>query len=319
MSAPEVAAVVIGRNEGAHLKACLASLDGEVGRVVYVDSGSTDDSVAVGLAAGAEVVELDPALPFTAARARNAGVDALGEIGLPELIQFIDGDCTLVPSWIATARAAFATEPKLAVACGRRRERHPDASVYTRMIDREWDTPVGLARACGGDSMMRSAAFRQVGGFDPALIAGEEPDLCIRLRAAGWKVRRLDAEMTRHDAGITRFTQFWQRARRAGHAYAEGAARHGAPPEQHYAPQLRRCLLWGAALPLATLVLTLAISPWFLLLALAYPLQILRLARSRGLAEAALLTVGKIAEAQGALGYRLRRLGGRRSSLVEYK
>jgi len=45
-------AVVIGRNEGERLVACLASLGGEIRRAVYVDSGSTDGSVAAARAAG---------------------------------------------------------------------------------------------------------------------------------------------------------------------------------------------------------------------------------------------------------------------------
>ena len=56
-----VDAVVIGRNEGARLLACLAALQGRVRRLVYVDSGSTDGSVAVATAAGAEVVGAEDA------------------------------------------------------------------------------------------------------------------------------------------------------------------------------------------------------------------------------------------------------------------
>ena len=107
------------------------------------------------------------------------------------------------------------------------RERHPDASPYNKLCDIEWNTPVGDAKSCGGDAMMRVSAFRQVGGFDAGVIAGEEPELCVRLRANGWTLERINAEMTLHDAAMTRFSQFWKRAKRAGHAYAEGAAVHG--------------------------------------------------------------------------------------------
>ena len=50
-----------------------------------------------------------------------------------------------------------------------------------------------------------------VGGFNPAVIAGEEPELCVRLRQAGWKIHRLDAEMTLHDAAMTSWRQWWKR------------------------------------------------------------------------------------------------------------
>lgn len=167
---------------------------------------------------------------------------------------------------------------------------------------------------------MRLRAFAQVGGFDPGLIAGEEPELCVRLRQAGWTIWRLDAEMTRHDAAITRFGQWWRRCRRAGHAYAQGAAMHGAPPEGHNLPQLRRALLWGLALPLAALLGAVLVHPAWLLLLLAWPAQILRLWWREGdLARATFLTLGKIPEALGALEYGLKRLTGRRARLIEYK
>lgn len=319
------AAVVIGRNEGARLVACLRSLEGRVARIVYVDSGSTDGSVDAAEALGAEVVALDLSRPFTAARARNEGAARLRESGAaPDYIQFVDGDCTVDPAWIETAQAFLAAHPEVAVACGRRRERHPEASVYNRLCDREWDTPVGEAKACGGDALVRRTAFEAVGGYDPTLIAGEEPEMCVRLRAAGWKIWRLDAEMALHDAAMTRFGQFWKRARRGGHAFAEGAARHGAPPERHFVAETRRALLWGAALPAAILAATLALGPAGLLPALLYPAQVARVARREGGTRAAweyaaFLTVGKFAEAQGAIEYHWRRRRGRPSGIIEYK
>lgn len=319
-----VGVVVIGRNEGARLLRCLDSIPRGTGRVVYVDSGSTDGSVAAARARGAEVVELDMARPFTAARARNAGLERLRAGAVPELVQFVDGDCELQPGWIAAARSFLEGNAQAAVACGRRRERFPEASAYNRMCDREWNTPVGRARACGGDALMRMAALDQVGGFDPALIAGEEPELCVRLRAKGWEIWRLEAEMTLHDAAMTRFGQFWKRARRGGHAWAEGAAMHGRAPERHGVAGLRRALFWGVALPLVALMLALAGGAWGLALLLAYPAQIARLALRAGggrvaWEQAALLTLGKFAEAQGALEYLARRLARRPAGLIEYK
>ena len=317
---PGIAAVVIGRNEGARLLACLDSLKGAVSPVVYVDSGSTDGSPAAAAAAGAVVVALDMRAPFTAARARNAGLEVLmRQADPPELIQFVDGDCSLRAGWADTARRFLAAHPEVAAVCGRRRERFPEASVYNRLTDLEWDTPVGETRSCGGAVLMRAAAIEAGGRYDPTLIAGEEPELCVRLRQAGWKIWRLGAEMTWHDAAITRFGQWWKRTRRAGHAFAEGAALHGAPPERHNVASLRRALLWGAALPLALLLGSL-VTPWALLLALLWPLKILRLCRQgRDPVHAAFLTLGNIPEALGALSYYWGRLSGRRKALMEYK
>lgn len=309
-----VDAVVIGRNEGARLIACLNSLQGRVRRLVYVDSGSSDGSVGAAQAAGAEVVALDMAQPFTAARARNAGLAALAS-DPPAFVQFVDGDCEVQPGWIDDALAGFAAQPKAVVVCGRRRERFADATVYNALADREWNTPVGPALACGGDALMRFDAVQAVGGYVPTLIAGEEPDLCLRLRAAGGEVWRIDAEMTLHDAAMTRFSQWWQRSRRAGHAFAEGAARHGF---SHWGVETRRALIWGAGLPVATVALG-VIHPAGWLLALAYPAQVVRLALRDSWAWGLFSVLGKFAEAQGALGYYLSRLRGARAGLIEYK
>ncbi|NNE52147.1 MAG: glycosyltransferase [Sulfitobacter sp.] len=309
-----LAAVVIGRNEGARLLTCLDALQGRIEQLLYVDSGSTDGSAEAARARGAKVIDLDLSIPFTAARARNAGLAVLDED--VRYVQFLDGDCEIREGWIETAQAFLDASPEIAVVCGRRRERHPEASLYNRLIDREWDTPVGPAKACGGDALMRVAALRDVGGYRDNLIAGEEPELCVRLRANGWQVHRLEAEMTWHDADIKRFSQWWQRSKRTGHAFAEGAHLHGAAPERHWVKETRRALIWGAGLPLLILLLGLLITPWAWLLALIYPLQILRLTPQGGLPWAFFTTLAKFAEAQGALGFYLRR---RPTRIIEYK
>jgi hypothetical protein len=171
---------------------------------------------------------------------------------------------------------------------------------------------------------MRYGALMAVGGYRESLIAGEEPELCLRLIRAGGQVWRIDAEMTLHDAAMTRMAQWWRRTRRAGHAFAEGAALHGQGPERHWVAETRRALVWGAALPAVAVVAGLAHPAGLAILAL-WPLQVLRLGwrwRHEGRTgwEAALFSViGKLAEAQGVLGYRLDRLRGRHRGLIEYK
>lgn len=321
---PIIGAVIIGRNEGARLISCLTSVKAQLPHVVYVDSGSSDGSVEAARKEGAQVVELDMTRPFTAARARNAGLAALTEAQDVEFVQFIDGDCELQPGWIETASEFLLSHSDAAVAFGRRRERFPEKSVYNRLCDWEWDTPIGQTTACGGDALMRLSALRDVDGFDPDLIAGEEPELCVRLRAWRWQIWRLDHEMTLHDAAMTRFSQWWKRTRRAGHAFAEGAAMHGLPPERHWVTETRKALLWGVCLPVFALLGAWLISPGLLLLLLLYPIQIVRLAIREGndrtaWERAVLLVLGKFAEATGVLEYWLRRATNKRGRLIEYK
>lgn len=321
-----IGVVVIGRNEGQRLLRCLASLADAAEQIVYVDSGSTDGSMQQAQALGVDVLALDMAQPFTAARARNEGFNRLRQL-LPglRLVQFVDGDCEVLPGWVERAAAFLDAQPQVAVVCGRRRERHPERSVYNLLCDLEWDTPSGEARACGGDALMRAEAFSAVGGYRAGLIAGEEPELCVRLRAAGWKVWRLDAEMTLHDAAMTRFGQWWRRSQRAGYAYAEGAALHGAPPERHWLRESRRAWLWGLGIPVLIALACMVAGPWGLLLALVYPLQAVRLARkgSRSRREnrlqAVFLVLGKFPEMLGQARYFWRRMTAGKAQLIEYK
>jgi GT2 family glycosyltransferase len=317
--------VVIGRNEGERLGRCLRSVQRDAAAVVYVDSGSSDDSVALARFMGAEVVELDMGLPFTAARARNAGFERLHEL-LPDLsrVQFVDGDCEVIAGWLPTASRFLDAHADVAAVCGRLRERHPQRSVYNLLCDMEWNRPAGATKACGGIVMMRADALLAVGGFREDLIAGEEPELCVRLRARGSRIWRLADEMAWHDAAMLHFKQWWRRARRAGHAYAEGVALHGDPPERHCVVEARRALLWGAALPLLILALSL-LEPVCLWLLLAYPAQALRLAWRDGIGRreqrwrAVFMVLARFAEAQGVFDFWINRWRGQRGGLIEYK
>jgi GT2 family glycosyltransferase len=318
-----IGAVVIGRNEGPRLLRCLASLEGLRGRLVYVDSASTDGSPAAARELGADVVMLDMARPFTAARARAEGFARLETLApMFEYVMFVDGDCEVEAGWLAAATGFLVAHPDFAVACGRRRERSPGASRYNALADREWDTAIGEAMACGGDAVMRAVALREVGGFDPTMIAGEEPELCRRLRAAGWRIMRLPVPMTIHDAAMTRLNQWWLRAVRSGFGYAQAWHRtsgrgDGAPL---YERELTRSVAWAGVLPVVAIILAIGLHPMLILLwpALA-GVQYLRMARRDGWDAAALATIGKYAELAGALRYIFRALRGSAGGTIVYK
>ena len=318
---PRVGIVAIGRNEGERLRRCLSSIDIADAPVIYVDSASTDGSSAMAGALGARIVDLDMTLPFTAARARNAGLDALlADHPQVEYVQFVDGDCEFEQGWIAQATRFLDEHPDVAVACGRRRERYPEATFYNRICDAEWNTPIGEAQACGGDALMRRTAVTDVGGYNSALAAGEEPELCHRLRGAGWRIWRLDAAMTIHDAAMHRFRQWWLRAVRSGMGYAQAwqLTRHG--PEPLYRRETMRALAWTLGVVGLALLLALLVDWRLVLLApLAWGLQFLRLARRHGAAEGALLLLGKAAETVGIATYLRRTIGGRAGGTIFYK
>tara|TARA_R110001583_G_scaffold5139_2_gene28346 strand:- start:3850 stop:4839 length:990 start_codon:yes stop_codon:yes gene_type:complete len=323
-----IGAVIIGRNEGQRLINCIESLKSNIQHIVYVDSGSSDNSLQEARNRNVDCVSLDLNMPFTAARARNEGVkylvDTYPDI---EFIQFIDGDCEVQPDWFDEAYRFLSENDWYAVACGRRRERFPERSIYNQLCDIEWNTPIGDANSCGGDALIRVSAFTQVGGYNRSLIAGEEPEMCFRLRDNGWKVVRLNLEMTLHDAAMMHVGQWWNRAKRAGFAYVQGYYLHGQSSERYNYKPTMSILLWGGVLPLSIILLSL-LEPLFLLLFLGYPLQIFRLSIKNishnmsiknGFYYAMSNVCGKLPQFIGVLRFVKSHLQGRQSSLIEYK
>jgi GT2 family glycosyltransferase len=325
-----VGAVVIGRNEGERLRRCLLSVRDRTRLIVYVDSGSTDGSTAVAVALGVVVVELDPSIPFSAARGRNAGLERLIELAPSlEFVLFVDGDCEVAEHFVESGSQALTNDVRTAAVAGRLRERFPERSVYNRLCDMEWHVPAGEVKSCGGIAMFRVSALREAGGFNPRVVAGEEPELCVRLRQRGWAIRRLPNDMATHDAAMTHFSQWWRRAVRAGHAYAEGVALHGRSPERHFVRASLSGWLYGAALPIAILAAVVVISPSALFALFVYPLLLVRIAASRrkshgdpwkfALLYAAACLLAKPAECWGQMRYWIRRVLGRPPQIIQHK
>lgn len=330
--------VIIGRNEGKRLVACFDSLPKSGVRCVYVDSGSSDGSVEQAAKRGIAVVELDMSRPFSAARARNEGWQGLAS-KFPNLqyIQFIDGDCQLQPQWIESATSFLAQHDDYAAVCGRRRELYPDATVYNRLADMEWNTPTGETQACGGDSLFRLSALEQVAGFDPTVVAGEEPELCSRLREQGWRFWRLDKEMTWHDAAMSTYSQWWKRALRTGYGGYIVTRKRPHDPLLPFARQGRSARTWALMWPLLVIVATIAgwclggtlgMAIGFSLTFLLLPMQIARIAWKKyrsgislniAIAYAWLIMTSKFAELKGQLRAMREMSSGKEFTIVEHR
>lgn len=329
MSAPlppgeRTAFVAIGRNEGERLGSSLGALLNLTPQVVYVDSDSTDGSAELARNLGVTTIVLDRDELLSAARGRNAGfAEVRKRFPACEFVHFIDGDCIIAEGWLEQAVSFMDSNPRAAVVCGRRFEAHPRASLYNRLIDEEWNTPVGRAEASGGDALVRIGAFEQVGGYLAALKAGEEPEMAARLRTAGWEIWRIDALMTEHDARLTRFGQWWSRCLRGGFGYAQvwALTRHLDRPV--FAHQLRSALVWAIAIPVVVLLAAILLrEPWLLaVVPLAYAAQVARMAARSGFTSsawrsAAMHLLAKLPEAIGSLSYFL---GRKPERLADYK
>jgi hypothetical protein len=263
-------------------------------------------------------------VPFTAARARNEGIARTVQSSpRTEFVLVIDGDCELVSGFVEAALDEMQRDPKAAVVCGRRRERFRTATIYNRLCDMEWDTPVGQVSECGGDALIRLAAFHQVGGYNEAIIAGEEPELCFRIRREGWVIYRIPHDMTLHDAAMTRFDQWWKRSVRAGHAYAEGFARHG-----YWSREVRSALAYGGVIPPLAVATGAATMGLGLSLFAAHGVLFARvkkhrLAKGDSADDASLYAqfcvLSKFAHVVGMAKYVKHRALGERARIIEYK
>ena len=338
--------VAIGRNEGERFVRCVESLVREAPgcTIIYVDSGSTDGSVEFARGKGVEVVQLDMSRPFTAARARNAGLERLLEVSPSvQFVQFIDGDCEVIAGWLEAGVAALAGDERLAAVSGRLRERFPERSIYNRLADIEWDRPVGEEKSCGGVAMMRVSRVREVGGFDSGLIAGEEPELCARMRERGGRIMRLAHDMAWHDLAMTTSAQWFKRARRHGHAIIEVSYFKTTASKGLFAGQVRSALIWGLAWPLGLMTLLIAVvlvaaygqyrwvAPLAILTSLWFATRwtqgerIAKKAQGRGMDNSLasqygwLLVDSKWSQVRGMIDFLWRRWRGKRAEVISYK
>lgn len=324
----KVGIVVIGRNEGERLKRCLESLKQYIEQVVYVDSGSSDGSVEHANSIGCTVVELDMSTPFTAARARNEGAHKLISANPNiEYIQFVDGDCEVTPGWIQSASKYLKSNITLAAVFGVLEEKYKYKTVYNMLCAMEWNTPKGKVDSTGGIFMLKAEVFKAVGGFNPALICGEEPELCKRILECGHEIEKIDESMASHDANILKFSQWWKRAKRSGYAYTS-AADLDADKSIFQNKKLLSIMIWGCLLPLL-IIMTSVMTPLFLILFLIYPVQILKIVnalkkvRNEDVSElrayASFLVLGKFPEFIGVIQYLIKKVKGSQHVLIEYK
>ncbi len=327
-----VGVVVIGRNEGERLRRCLTAPGISGLTTVYVDSGSTDGSVELARSLGVDAIELSSDQPFTAARGRNAGIAHLAEHH-PHVrtVQLLDGDTEIDDEFIDAAMIELNSDRTIGAVSGRLRERSRETSKYNRLCDMEWNHQPGEAEAFSGNVLIRVVTWRDAGGYDETLIAGEDPELSLRVRRKGWRIRSIDAPMGLHDADMHTFSQWWTRTTRTGHAFAEGADMHKVAG--HYHKEVRSIAVWGGVIP-AFIALSGLLGfrqriAWLGLgTLLIYPFQWWRIRGHRldvddtvddAQLYATHVMIGKFAELRGVIQYRVNKIRGTRQGLVEYR
>ena len=329
---PKLSVVVIGRNEGQRLVRCLesvAAMDPPSGNVeiIYVDTASTDGSVKRAASLGARVMQVNPMRPC-ASIGRNAGWRS----ARASIVLFLDGDTVLAPDFVVDGLKQF-QDPSVAVVCGHRREINTENSIYNRVLDLDWIPAPGPDVLCGGDALIRRDVLEQTGGYDEQLIAGEDAELCTRIRTLGYKIVRLDRRMVGHDLAIVRFWQYWRRSVRTGYAYAKVSDRFQHTESRVWYREARRNRLRGAVmlavvagLPILGLI-TRSLIPVVAAISIVAALSIRTAIKSRWKCEewsTRLLyglhsQLGQIPIFLGQLKYQKDRVIGTTAELIEYK
>ncbi len=332
---PHVAVVIIGRNEGDRLLACLTSVlemnyPRDLVEIIYVDSSSTDSSVGLARRLGVKTIVLEG--PTTAARGRNAGWT---QTEAP-FVLFLDGDTILHPDFVASALRHF-NDPQyrepLAGVYGNRRETRTADSIYNALFDLDWNASTGFSLFFGGDALVRREALSAVGGYNPLLIAGEEPDLCRRMRGLGYRVLHVDEPMTLHDLAMFSFTQYWRRSVRTGYAYAEISTRYAKTDDPLWSAESRSNIVrgifwwWGPILAIVLSFLFHSIAPFALFLVVAFILFARTAARtvSKTHSLPLLLAYSLHSHLQqvpilfGQIRYQRQRRRGGNAAIIEYK
>jgi glycosyltransferase involved in cell wall biosynthesis len=250
--------VIIGLNSARTLEACIDSVrrshySQDQITIYYVDGGSTDGSPDIARSKGVEVVSYSSALPAPGDQ-RNAGWRA----GRGWAVQFLDSDTVMDADWLPVAVPRLSDG--VGAVNGNRREMFPEATVFNWIGDQEWNGPEGDAHEFGGDVLIRREALERTEGYDSSLVGGEDPELAYRVRQAGYRLWKLDVSMTLHDLGMKTIRQYWRRAFRSGHAYAEVHHRH----HDFWASEVRRILVRGGVFMGGWLLLAATFwSPWF--------------------------------------------------------
>jgi GT2 family glycosyltransferase len=213
-----ISVVIVNWNRRELLGCCLSSLDAQTDRafeVIVVDNGSTDGSAALAEERGVRVIRNSVNRGFCAAN--NQGIAA----ARGELIALLNNDAEAEPGWLAALARVFEGSPQIGMAAskilvyedptridkaghviwpdGQNRGRGSgalDRGQFDKLEEALW--PDGCA------AMYRKSMLDEIGGFDEDFFAyGDDAELGLRARLAGWQCLYVPDAVVRHHRGTT--------------------------------------------------------------------------------------------------------------------
>ncbi|MBC03160.1 MAG: hypothetical protein CMJ34_07635 [Phycisphaerae bacterium] len=261
--AADVTVVVPARDTARTLGGCLDGLlairdrpGSSLSRILLVDDGSRDDTVAIAESRGVEVLASGGR---GAGAARNVGIAAAGT----SLVWFVDADCVAAPDALDHLRPHL-DEPGVAGAGGTYAIA-PDATLLERLIHEEIKVrhdrmPEEVDFLATFDVLYRLDVLRDLDGFDERYMKGQDADLAFRVIEHGHRLRfDRRSEVRHHHADrlsrylrVQRKQGYWRVALHLEHAGRGGNSYSG--PLDHLQPFVAAAVI--GSLPL------LALWPW---------------------------------------------------------
>ncbi|MEI7885756.1 MAG: mycofactocin biosynthesis glycosyltransferase MftF [Actinomycetes bacterium] len=234
----EVTLVVPVRDRAAGVERLLASLATAAGtgvahlvEIIIVDDGSAEPfevQIADRRLPSIQVIRCEESAG--PAQARNLG---LGQVSTA-LVAFVDSDCSVTPGWLDPLISQLgdpsvaAAAPRIAAVPGMTAVGSQTALELYESHRSPLDLGVQTGRVSAGTRvsyvpsaavLMRTEVVRQAGGFNPALLVGEDVDLIWRLVEQGARVRYDPRSVVYHETRSALRTWMQQRV-----AYGTSAA-----------------------------------------------------------------------------------------------
>jgi glycosyltransferase involved in cell wall biosynthesis len=164
--------------------------------IVLVDSASVDNTVDIASNYPINIIRLQSDQRLTAAAGRYVGYQKTSG----DLILFLDGDMELCEGWVDRAIAVIQSGPDVAAVTGQVINLPP--STGSRAAPRSepsyYGNSVTEVSYGGGATMYRRSVLKQVGTFNPYIYSEEEPELCLRIRYAGYRILSLEHPIAYH-------------------------------------------------------------------------------------------------------------------------
>lgn len=211
--------VIVNWNQRPFLRACLASLARQVGpefETIVVDNGSHDGSAELAETEfGARVIRNAGNRGFCAAN--NQGIAA----ARGQFVALLNNDAVAEPGWLAALHRACTRAPDIGMAASkvlvwedpRRIDKvghliYPDGQNKGRgsgaLDTGQFDCEEEVLWPDGCAAMYRKEMLDRIGGFDEDFFAyGDDAELGLRARIAGWKCLYTPEAVVRHHRGST--------------------------------------------------------------------------------------------------------------------